>query len=99
MRLTYGPGNDDDPVWSDDGRDIVFSSQRAGAFNLYAQAADGTGTANRLTTSPDWQRPAWVAPKGTGILGSEVSPRTAGDIVWFPLQGLPSRPAADGEPI
>jgi serine/threonine-protein kinase len=95
MRLTYGPGNDDHPVWTADGRHVVFSSQRAGAFNLYAQAADGTGTANRLTTSPDWQRPAWVAPDGTGILASEISPRTAGDIVWFPLQGLASRPASD----
>jgi serine/threonine-protein kinase len=89
-RLTYGPGTDEQPVWTSDAAHLVFSSDREGSFNLYAQAADGTGTANRLTSSPDGQRPAWVAPDGTGIVGTEISPKTAGDIVWFPLNGLSS---------
>jgi serine/threonine-protein kinase len=83
--LTSGPGIDRMPIWTSDGRHIVFQSSRAGAFNLYSQAADGTGTVQRLTSGPDRQSPAWVAPDGTRILGSERSSVTFGDIVWFPL--------------
>ena len=55
-RLTLDPGQDWHPVWTPDSRRIVFSSNRGGGqFNLWWQAADGTGDAERLTTSQ--QRP------------------------------------------
>jgi Tol biopolymer transport system component len=90
-RLTFDPGDDDSPVWTPDGRRIVFASMRAGAPNLFMQAADGTGIAERLTTGPDSQAPAWVAPEGMGIVGTVIAPKTNGDIVWFPLKGSASR--------
>ena len=64
-----------------------WCSRRTGReqSNLYAQAADGAGTVERLTTAPDAQHPAWVAPDGSGILAMEISPKTAGDIIWFPI--------------
>ena len=46
----------------------------------------GPAAVERLTTGPDPQVPGWVAPDGSGILGSEISPTTAGDVVWFPLK-------------
>ena len=41
------------PVWTPDGRRIVFASPRANkpAANLYWQLADGTGAVQRLTES------------------------------------------------
>ena len=81
-------------VWTRDGQRLVFASDRDGRSNLYAQAADGTGTVERLTNAPDVQLPAWVAPERTGILGSEISPKTAGDIVWFPIQDSARRTLA-----
>ena len=42
-RLTFDPAIDRDPVWTPDGRQIIFASSRTGAFDLYARAADGTG--------------------------------------------------------
>ena len=94
LRLAQSPAVESSPVWTRDGQRLVFASNRDGGPNLYAQAADGTGTVERLTNAPDWQHPAWVAPDGTGILGSEISPKTAGDIVWFPIQDSARRTLA-----
>ena len=52
-RATFDPGTDDYPVWTPDGRRVIFSSERAGARNLFWQAADGTGAVERLTESPN----------------------------------------------
>ena len=54
-RLTFNPGGDLYPVWTPDGRRLIFSSQREGAQNLFWQAADGTGAVERLTRSPNVQ--------------------------------------------
>jgi len=81
-------GDNERPVWSADGNRIIFASDRAGgAMNLYSQAADGTGPVERLSESPYIQSPAWASPDRSGVLGSQISPGTAGDIVWFPLKG------------
>jgi protein kinase-like protein/WD40 repeat protein len=52
QRLTFDPGFDRAPVWTPDGRRVIFSSQRGGITNggnLFWQAFDGTGTVERLT--------------------------------------------------
>ena len=84
-RLTFHPGLDERPVWTPDGRFIVFGSQRASETNVYVQAADGTGSIRQLTEGTDQQMPAFVHPDGTGIVGTQVPSKTNGDIVWFPL--------------
>ena len=89
-RLTFDPGVDESPVWTSDGRRVVFGSARAGASKLFIQAADGTGVAERLTTGADSQLPAFVAPDGTGVVGWVNAPKTRGDIVWFPLKASAS---------
>nr|MBA3477756.1 protein kinase [Lautropia sp.] len=94
MRLASSSSDECCPIWTPDGQRIVFASDRNGAFNLYAQAADGTGRVERLTTSANSQHPGWVAPDGSGVLGSEISPTSAGDVLWFPLQAPSSLSAA-----
>ena len=99
-RLTFDPSLDQFPVWTPDGQRIVFASLRGGAFSsLFAQAADGTGTVERLTTGADTQSPAFVAPDGTAIVGAEISPKTAGDIVRFPLKGSAGSGPSVVEPL
>jgi Tol biopolymer transport system component len=50
-RLTFDPGNDQYPVWTPDSGRVIYtaSSGAAGSGPLFWQAADGTGTAERLT--------------------------------------------------
>ena len=39
------------PVWSQDGRRVLFSSNRAGQYDIYQQAADGLGGADPVLQS------------------------------------------------
>jgi len=48
-RLTFG-GHDREPVWTRDGLRIIFQSDREGDAGLFWQRADGSGSAERLTT-------------------------------------------------
>jgi serine/threonine protein kinase/Tol biopolymer transport system component len=43
-RLTFDPGNDQTPVWSPDGEQIVFFSNQTGRSQLYLKNADGSGS-------------------------------------------------------
>ena len=59
-RLTRGHYNNENPRWSPDGRHLVFSSDRAGSYDLYTMRADGSDV-RRLTRggdsfTPDWSR-------------------------------------------
>jgi serine/threonine-protein kinase len=86
-RLTFAPGVDLFPVWTPDGRRVLFSSSRDGIANLYAQAADGSGTAERLTTSPNPQNSTAVTPDGTKLIFTELAPGTRGDVLQVNLTG------------
>jgi Tol biopolymer transport system component len=59
-RLTADPAHDEGPVWSPDGRQILFTSDRAGRQEIHRMDAGGSRV-RRLTDdpareeSPDWQ--------------------------------------------
>lgn len=55
------------PSWSPDGKQIAYSSNRSGSYDLYIINADGTGD-RRLTDTPRSARlPAW-SPDGKSII-------------------------------
>lgn len=70
-RFTFHPGTDSFPVWTPDGRRLVFGSDRGGALNVFWQAADGTGAPERLTEG-DSQLASGVSPDGTWAIYSEM---------------------------
>jgi len=52
-KLTLHTAGDGAPVWTPDSKRVVFRSNRAGPeFQLFWQAADGTGAVEQLTTEP-----------------------------------------------
>jgi serine/threonine-protein kinase len=64
--LTSDPAIDQFPIWTPDGRHLLFASTRAnGVANLYRQLAAGTDPAERLTESVDVHLPTAVTPDGT----------------------------------
>jgi Tol biopolymer transport system component len=86
-RLTLDPGQDWFPVWTPNGRQIVFSSNRGGQNNLWWQAADGTGAAERLTTSSNPQLVTGITPAGTADVFNEQTPTMGRDLLQLALDG------------
>ena len=86
-RLTFDPGIDRTPVWTPDGRRVLFSSRQEGPFNLFWKMADGTGTVARLTESPNLQAAGSFSPDGTRLVFAEFLPDTGGDLLLMSLEG------------
>ena len=57
------------------------------APNLYWQRADGTGDAERLTESPNAQKPSSWHPSGRFLAFEETTARTKVDVMILPLEG------------
>jgi serine/threonine-protein kinase len=98
-RLTFDPAGDTTPIWTTDGRQLVFASNRSGqGQNVYIQAADGTGSAVRLTDTAKTQAVTSITPDGTQVLVSEDR-RDIGLLTLPPsLLGKPMPPrASDSE--
>jgi eukaryotic-like serine/threonine-protein kinase len=62
-RLTFDPANDQSPVWSPDGRNVAFISDRGGGRErIWEKRADGSGPArllfdaSRSVNLQDWSR-------------------------------------------
>jgi serine/threonine protein kinase len=91
-RLTFG-GKNRFPIWSTDGQHVVFQSDREGDLGIFWQAADGSGTPERLTKADkDTSHiPESWSPKGDGFLfrvtkGTDIS-------LWlFSLKDRTARP-------
>ena len=66
QNLTNDPNSDLSPVWSPDGKRIVFSSNREVNFEIYVMDADG-GNPQKLTNNPGTDHhPSW-SPDGKRI--------------------------------
>jgi serine/threonine-protein kinase len=91
-RLTL-EGANHRPVISPDGRFIAFSSDRTTPRNLFRQAIDGSGVAQRLTTAPFEQNVTAWSPDDQWLAFTQIEPKTREDLWVLPVDGSsPPRP-------
>jgi serine/threonine-protein kinase len=86
-RLTLDPGSNQLPLWTPDSRRIIFSSIHDGQPNLWWQAADFTGAAERLTTNSHAQFLNGITPDGSAALYNETTPTMVRDLMKVELDG------------
>ena len=66
MQITTNAAYDADPVWSPDGKQIAFATDRNGNFDIYLVSAEG-GVAKRITTNSATEIPLAFSPDGREI--------------------------------
>ena len=71
-RLTFEGERNGTAYWSPDNQWIIFSSTRDGPQNLYRKRADGSGSAERLTTSVNLQMASSWSPDGSVFAFNEA---------------------------
>jgi len=65
-QITTNAAYDTEPVWSPDGKQIAFTTDRNGNFDVYIVAAEG-GVARRITTNSASELPLSFSPDGKEI--------------------------------
>jgi serine/threonine-protein kinase len=87
-RLTFG-GKNQYPMWSNDGRHVIFTSDREGDNGLFWQLADGTGAADRLTKGEQGVVPQAQAidPSGKSLAFFRFRGSLAGGISMLSMNG------------
>ena len=87
MRLTFDPGQDTDPIWSPDGAQIVYSSDRNGTYGLYRKSASGAGEEQLLLKSDEQLVPTDWSRDGRFLLYTAIGAKTAQDAWVLPMEG------------
>jgi eukaryotic-like serine/threonine-protein kinase len=96
--LSRHPAQDLSPMWTRDGKRVIWTSTRGGGNpNLYWQAADGTGEAERLTVSTTNQFPTSTTLDGNTVVlfGASDDPKNGMDLFTVAL----SDPARKASPL
>jgi Tol biopolymer transport system component len=86
-RFSFNEEDDEDPVWSPDGKRIAWASQRKGQFDLAVKAVGGTGEEKLLLEAEGNQFPASWSPDGKNLLYASLDPETSWDVYVLPLEG------------
>jgi len=82
LQITSNPAYDSDPVWTPDGRQIVFSSTREGSKDVWRTSAEG-GKPVRLTNYPGSEVPKAVRADGSVVFVANLQP----DLLWGGFPG------------
>jgi len=87
-RLTRHPAAAFHPVWTPDGRRVIYMAE-APQFDLFWRAADGSSPAETLLTTPNDKYPSGVTPDGRFLLYNENDPTP--DLWMLSLDGSGER--------
>jgi Tol biopolymer transport system component len=86
-RLTFDPAADIAPVWSPNGKEIIFASDRDSTRGIYRKSATGAGSEKVVLKSPEPKVPTDWSRDGRFLLFTQVDPKTGDDIWVMPLTG------------
>jgi hypothetical protein len=86
-RFTSDPSNDAIPVWSPDGSQIVFRSDRNGVIDLYLKQATSVTPEELLFKSNLTKRPTDWSRDGRFIVYESLDPKTKEDLWILPMFG------------
>ena len=87
-RFTFDRASDNAPVWSRDGQQVAFASNRNGAFDLYHKSANGQGEDELLLQSDRPKTPEDWSADGRLLLYRDQDPRTNSDLWILPMSGV-----------
>jgi eukaryotic-like serine/threonine-protein kinase len=89
-RMTFDPALDYDPIWSPDGKQIMFGSSRQSGWRLYLKNSDGSGSEQKVVEieSGLWQ----VIPFDWSHDGKNVVFRNAAELWHLSLPERIARP-------
>ena len=87
-RLTFGPVSNSFPVWSPDGKWIIYNSDRNGHSTFFRKPSDGSGAEELLLTNDEIGIPNDWSPDGKTLLYSRGPVGYTNWEVWaLPLEG------------
>ncbi len=70
-QITTNPAYESDPLWSADGKSVIFSSLREGSKDIYMTSAEG-GAPVRITDHPGSETPLAVLKDGTILFSGNI---------------------------
>jgi Tol biopolymer transport system component len=85
-RFTYEGGDEQNPVWTPDGKRLAYASQRGGTPTMYWKTADGNGTPEKILAPQHPQRPSSFSADGKFLAYTEVHPQSGLDIWTLRLE-------------
>ncbi len=85
-RLTF-EGSNEKPIWSPDGKQIVFTSDRVGGVQqIFSKSVDGSGQVEQLTEGA-YHAPTSLSPDGKSVVFRERGDDGSWDIGMLRLDG------------
>ena len=91
-RFTFDAATDGYPVWSADGTQIAFESNRKGNYDIYIKPSNGAGQEQPLLEAPGNQWPYDFSKDGKFLLYYDAA--NSGDLMALPLTGNERKPIA-----